>query len=92
MKKSHLTFSPQQEKMYATLCSYVQKYKALGIERDNLIYFLRISNENLNSAIYRLNKQYKKVCNTRNNLIYCEDKINGFYRIRDVWRFNESIF
>ena len=89
MKKNKSSFSPQQEKMFALLGNYVKKYKVLGIERLNLIYFLKIPNKNLNSAIYRLNAQFQKAFNTKKNLI-CYDKINDLYKIHDVWNFVNS--
>lgn len=85
MKKSQPTFSPQQEKMFVRLGNYVQFYEVLRIEKDTLIECLKISNKKLNTAIYRLNKQFKQKYQTKRNLIKCVDKINGYYDIADAW-------
>lgn len=85
MKKIKSSFSPQQEKMFNRLGNYVQFYQILRIEKDTLINCLKIANKKLNTAIYRLNKQFKLKYATKRNLIKCVDKINGYYDIFDAW-------
>jgi len=84
-KNKKTKFSPQQQKMFDKLGNYLQFYRNQRIEIDILIDIFKIPKKRINTAIFRLRKQYRQIYNTKEDILSCTSKIDGYYKIYDAW-------